>query len=395
MKQITFIKMALFLLMFVFQFPVTTFANSAPIYQPEPNGTLIPLEDSPIIVQEERLQFILNNTLRPAEVVVQYTFHNPTDQEIESLLAFPFTPFSHEATARIFVGNQEIPNDQTVVYVNKSDYADMLTEFKSDTFTFIDPVTKEIDEDWDHYDIIEESKVVTFTVPFKANDETVVRLEYKQAYGTDKYSYINRVHAYQYLLQPASKWKEFHNLHITMVVPKDNYFASNLPIEKYSGSLTELPLLPSAIANDLGAWDIYKGYFETLPKENLAFSTMSSENIHFGEVEQDFYNMFDHAILLGLATFFLLILVFLFNRVKRGWIRWFVGSITAFFVTLSLTFLSYGFLTKLFPFVGHGIFEGEYGFFFTFFFLICYTLIGYFSFMALARMISRYKSTRF
>lgn len=108
--------------------PVTALANSAQTYFQgiAPSGAVVMGEQSPLIVERERLTFDLQEF--PLEyysnleeylaymgrVTAEYTFHNPTDYDVTVKLAFPFgqTPdygyrYNHEREQQVYAADGE------------------------------------------------------------------------------------------------------------------------------------------------------------------------------------------------------------------------------------------------------------------------------------------------
>lgn len=383
------VSFSLILIYCLFLFPIIGFANSAPIYQPEPNGSLIPLEDSPVVVKGERLQFILSKENYLADVVVDYTFYNPANEVVDSLLAFPYTPAHANQTVKIWINDEALLEEKLQIYENKKEYHDFLTAFQSTDFLYVDPITGEDKGNWTGYDMVEEAKVVTFPVRFPAKSEISLRLEYQQESGIDKSSYINWVELYQYMLQPASAWEQFNGLEVQVAVPKDQYFASNLPMEKLEEDFGESDFMPGGIVNDPEGWDVYRGKYDKLPSENLAFSTTNDEGTFFGIMNRDFYDIFGFSLELSISTLVIIGTALVINRFDKGWLRWIIGPILSFGFANTFALLLYAFLINVFPVVGNGNWIGGYGIIFTFFILIIYNSFMYFPIMMLLRWKAR------
>lgn len=382
-------SLSIILFYFIILFPVIGFANSSPIYKPEPNGTLIPVQDSPVVVKGERLQFILSKENYQADVVVDYTFNNPLDEAIDTLLAFPYTPSHASQSLKISINNEPLLQDKLQIYENKEEYRDFLTVFQSTDFLYIDPLTSEDMGNWTGYDMVEEAKVVTFPVRFPANSDVSLRLEYQQESGIDKSSYINWVELYQYLLQPASAWGEFNGLEVQVAVPKDQYFASNLPMEKLEGKSGLFEFMPDEIVHNPALWDVYRGKYDKLPSGNLAFSTTNDEGTFLGIMNRDFYDIFGVVLEFAISTLVIIATALVMIRSKKGWVRRIIGPILGFGLANLIALLFYAILINLFPSIGNGSWIGGYGIIVTFFFLVIYNSIIYFPIMMLLRWKAR------
>lgn len=124
MKKFFFILLSTLLMMN----PVAALANSAQTYFQgiSPTGTLVAGEQSPLVVEQERLTFDLQEF--PVEyysdleeylaytgrVTAEYTFHNPADYDVTVKLAFPFgqTPdygysYNHETEQQVYAADGE------------------------------------------------------------------------------------------------------------------------------------------------------------------------------------------------------------------------------------------------------------------------------------------------
>ena len=108
--------------------PVTALANSAQTYFRgiSPTGTMVTGEQSPLIVEQERLTFDLQEfpleyyssledyLAYTGRVTAEYTFHNPADYDVTVKLAFPFgqTPdygysYNHETEQQVYAADGE------------------------------------------------------------------------------------------------------------------------------------------------------------------------------------------------------------------------------------------------------------------------------------------------
>lgn len=123
--------------------PVTALANSAQTYFQgiSPSGAVVTGEQSPLVVEQERLTFDLQEfpldyysdleeyLAYTGRVTAEYTFHNPADYDVTVKLAFPFgqTPdygysYNHETEQQVYAADGEkydvtvdgIPIEKTV-----------------------------------------------------------------------------------------------------------------------------------------------------------------------------------------------------------------------------------------------------------------------------------------
>ncbi|MDZ5473048.1 hypothetical protein SM124_15120 [Bacillus sp. 31A1R] len=379
MKHLSVLRLYFPIILFLFLIdPTGVLANSAPVHQPEPNGTLTPLSNHSIMVKEEKLQFILREDKSEANVTVKYAFYNPTEHKEEIVLAFPYTPSKYKEIPKLLVNGKLYQEKDISIYEKREEYESFLDWFDSTSFLYVDPITGQMLEDWDAYDVIEEAQIVTFQVNFPPKEEVTIQLEYTQEAGIDKESYINPVYLYQYLLQPASAWKEFHHLEVLMVVPKGQYFGANLPISLYQGSLESFELLPGEILNNEQAWDVYIGVFDTLPSANLAFSTISTKGTAFGIMNKGIYDLLGMILLWGTSTMLVFLMARLFNRSTKWWVKWVIGPVLSFGLVNILVFIIYGMFIEIVPSATNGDWVGGYSFIFVAFLLIIYNGLIYF-----------------
>ncbi|OZM56169.1 hypothetical protein CIB95_13790 [Lottiidibacillus patelloidae] len=373
-----------FLLVFMLLVPYgEVLANSAPINQPEPTGVLIPKKDTPIIVQEEKLQFVLQDGFAPAEVTVEYTFYNPTNEVVEEILAFPFHSFGNGENIQISIDGELLSDEMIEIEQERERYEDFLKEFGANGYTYIDPITGSKNKDWKNYDMIELSTIATFPVIFPPASKVIVRLQYKQSFGMDDHQYINDVYIYEYLLQPATVWKEFHNLSINILVPKDSYFASNLNFTINNH------LVPSSKTFDKNKYDIYSATYATLPDENLTFSYMSKKGLIGNIVDKSSYDFIAFLFLFFIATLLLLLVVYLMTRVNKWWIHWLIGPIASVFSVSFIVLFTYLIFVELFPIFANGEWLGGYGFIITYLLLVLYIAIMYFPYVFIALFIKK------
>ena len=108
--------------------PVTALANSAQTHFQgiSPSGAVVTGEQSPLIVEQERLTFDLQEfpleyysdleeyLAYTGRVTAEYTFHNPADYDVTVKLAFPFgqTPdygysYNHETEQQVYAADGE------------------------------------------------------------------------------------------------------------------------------------------------------------------------------------------------------------------------------------------------------------------------------------------------
>ncbi|MCA1030219.1 hypothetical protein LCL95_04100 [Bacillus timonensis] len=353
-------------------------ANSVPIYQPQPNGSLIPLDDTPIMVQGEKLQFILYGDNQPAKVFVQYLFYNPTAIDQETYLAFPYTPSSHQHIPKIFINDQEFPSTNIELYKNEEFIQQFLINLNSHSIQYVDPISGLKKDNWNEFDFVQEANVVIFKVPFLSKEQVKIELSYEQDYGVNKKPYIQPVHFYQYLLQPAAKWSDFRNLQITVAVPVNHFYSSNFHFEPYKGSFEDWIPLPNEVSQNLNQWKYYQTSFPSLPNENFAFSTMSKEGLLFGFVQKGFYDGLGFFILIMVSTLVVGCVCLLMIRWKRWWVSWLIGPVVSFLIASSFTLVSYSLYILFVPVTMNAEWLGGYGLVLSFLFFILYNFFIYF-----------------
>lgn len=384
-----------FLLVFLsFIMPHISYANSAPIYQPNPTGNIVPFEDSPIIVEQEQLQFFIRDSYQAAHVFVNYEFYNPLDEEIQSWLAFPYTPRNNQRP-QIFVNDIEIHEDDLMIHDSELTNEPFLQAFHSTNFIHIDPVTGEIKPNWNEYDIVSEAKIISFPVIFLPQEHVQLTLKYEQNFGVDKKKYIQPIHLFEYFLQPASAWKEFHDLTISVIVPSNSYYSSSLETIKVpKNEWKEQSFnIPSEVVAAPSEWEIYKGIFATLPADNFAFSYLKKEGLLLGVVHKEFYDVLGISVLLISGFLFALIVSVLLTRFKKWIVLWIIGPIVSFLICFFGTLLLYSLYIFMIPASVNSNWLGGYGFIVTLFLLVIYSFSIYFPIMFLL-LRRKHKSNR-
>ncbi len=230
-------------------------ANSGPIYT---EGSTIyniqMLEDSPISVESERLEFTLDEVdlLREeGRVKVEYHMKNNSDISVDSQVIFPIIDSLYnlaEKDVRIELDGAPLEYE---LY-----YGEVLDEFGEELEELnlnFEELRRgalykyEIGEDlgsFNHFRPL----FYKYDLNLEPNAEVVHTLEFPmRAFMNNKHTKQVR-YTYLYLLTPASYWKDFKNLEIEVNTSEGNPFIveSSIPFEelgerKYRAVLDELP----------------------------------------------------------------------------------------------------------------------------------------------------------
>lgn len=353
-------------------------ANSAPIIGPGIDGPLLPIMNSEIEVQAEELTFTLEaEALHKAQVDVHYTFVNPTPEKVVTQVAFPYSGNSSGKSFQVTVDGKPLQPDSIAAIADKARYTDFLHTFQAEKTIMVDPVTGEMTDDWKS-DRSPNVQLVVFPLTFAAQTETDVQIRYEQTAGTDNARYINPIKFYQYELLPASAWKKFQRLHVTIIAPGHVFFAANLPF--------------SPMGEQDGTM-IWEATFTSLPKTNLAFSLMTQEGLLWNIASKDFYDTIGLLLVMAWSAAATLFLTIQFNRKQKWWLSWLVGPIaTSLAVAFSIFFLIL-WLYLLLPVFSRSAWLGTYGVIFTpivvVFFSGCFYIAASIGFFVLTKIRQR------
>ncbi|MGO0063456.1 hypothetical protein ACTID9_26205 [Brevibacillus fluminis] len=308
-----------------------------------------------IVVKDEQLTFsIEDDDFYKANVDVHYTFFNPLSKNITTQVAFPYSGHSSANPFQVTVDGKNLEPQSLVRIEDRKRYERFLQTFAAEKTIMVDPVTGDINDDWGHdgsYDV----QLVVFPLTFEALQEKDVRIHYQQMAGTDNVLYMNPVKLYQYYLLPASAWKMFQHLHVTIITPQDVFFAANLPFEQMAG------------ADQKNRWE---GDFPSLPKVNLAFSIMTREGLLWNIASREFY---DSIVLLLITLIGAVITIFLaiqFHRTKKWWLHWLIGPIATSAAVTAAVIQFILLLIFAVPIFSRSTWIGSYGIIATFFLTI-------------------------
>lgn len=160
------------------------------------------------------------------------------------------------------------------------------------------------------YDLIaqgEYKRIMTlvYTVQFPKNSERKVSVSYKATGTMDKTKTLKPLYTFDYILNPAKNWRDFKNLNIEIITPK------------------EVPYVVKSSVNLIkGKNKIYTAALPTLPAEDLSFTLYADKKITLldktvGSLENSFgYFM---ALVIGVIILLIvIILIVIFIRRKKN-----------------------------------------------------------------------------
>ncbi|MCY6485685.1 hypothetical protein OW763_15250 [Clostridium aestuarii] len=270
------------------------FANSGPWREePAPGFNAVPLKSNSIEILSEKLIYDINtDRYSTAKVTAIYNMKNVTNQIQNIPVAFPFvgghlnTWEKDKQSQNIIVtfdGNKiektikkidTLSFDSTDGFEGKGLYKkidsntcgnlsfkDILAEMDK-SLNNSDFNIKDYEKNDNNNEIVE---LILFNLTLQPNTEHKLKVSYYQEGGRDRYEsgdpHVYNKYIYYYFLEPASYWKDFNDLNITIKVPKD-FTLTNSTLD-----------LKNAEEN------IYEGQFKKLPKENLVFEISKNQNI--------------------------------------------------------------------------------------------------------------------
>lgn len=271
---------------------VPAFSNSGPWrFEPAPGFNAVPVKsDSVEILSEELIYDIDEEQHDWAKVTAIYTMKN-VSHEIQKLsVAFPFVGAylnscgedQHSKNTIVTLDgnsiNKKIKRIDNLGFdstdgmkgkglYRKSDgkamadllFEDILAEMNQSA-NEPDYTIENAEENQD--EIVE---LILFELTLQPDTDHKLVVSYIQEGGKDRYesnsAYEYNKYMYYYFLEPASYWKDFSHLSITIHVPED-YSMANCTLDlKGNGENT------------------YNGYFEKMPEDNLFFEITKKENI--------------------------------------------------------------------------------------------------------------------
>lgn len=111
--------------------------------------------------------------------------------------------------------------------------------------------------------------LLTYEVPFASNEEKSVKVTYSLRGTFDRSKSSRPTFEFDYFLSPASYWKDFESLTITVKTPKDKPYVieSSLPLEEKALEVSD------------GLGKVYTAEFSGLPKEDFTFMVYEKPSI--------------------------------------------------------------------------------------------------------------------
>jgi len=378
----------------------SAWANSAPLKSPpEVQAALVPAEDSPIQVDEEHLQFIVNDSgmLSSATVQVHYRMSNPTNEPQQLSVAFPFRT---KATAsgltgfQVNVNGQPLLQDSMVEVTDSRRYDAFLKRYGVYQVAMVDPETGEVDPEWEKMDT-NGIRVFTFPLSFAAYSSSDITVTYDMLPGVDRKRYIEPVKVYQYLLLPASAWKQFGKLTVQVAVPNTSKLRMSLPgARQVSAHDAYYFPLPDNVRSNAGQWQIWRAESDGLPKSNLSFSVMAGERLLFDKANRGFYDGIVMISLFLFCSLFALLLAFLLTRSKAWWLRWIIGIVAAPLTGLVISIASGAMLISAYPIFGNTTWLSSFGWILTIAFGFIWTSFIYLVTVGIITFVQTRKSRR-
>ena len=234
------------------------------------NAVIRPSKNSIVEIYREDLvyniqqDYKMSDFYKPKAIVdVTYYMRNSDSRDEVTTIAFPFLRFNNENSLdfKVFFNNEEIPVQFLCSNANKKKIIKIKngkTYIESLNF---EQIIKHLDRDAniDHCGIV----VGIFELIFPENSDNILNIKYIEhpyylseqfVYGYNTLPEIN----FSYLLEPASYWKDFKNLNITLKL--NDYSLENINLDGFN-----------KVDNNY-----YTAHFEELPEDNLSFDIIQS-----------------------------------------------------------------------------------------------------------------------
>lgn len=378
----------------------SAWANSAPIITPpEVQAALVPAEDTPIQVDEEHLQFVVDSDKTPslASVQVHYRMSNPTNEPQLLNVAFPLrskVAASDPNGFKVAVNGQPLAEESIVEVTDSRLYDSFVKRYEGYQVAMVDPATGDIDPDWEKMDTYG-IRAFTFPIAFEANSSSDITVTYNMLPGVDRKRYIEPVKLYQYLLLPASAWKQFGKLTVQVAVPNTSMFQMSLPGARLVSNQDAYYFpLPDNVRSNAGQWQIWRAESDGLPKSNLTFSVMAGERLLFDKANRGFY---DGIVIISLFLFcslFALLLAYLLTRSKAWWLRWIIGIVAAPLTGLAISIAIGVMLVWAYPIFGNTTWLSSFGWILTIAFGFIWTSFIYLVTVGIITFVQTRKSRR-
>jgi hypothetical protein len=158
--------------------------------------------------------------------------------------------------------------------------------------------------DYDFMEQEEYKRIMTlvYTVQFPKNSEKKISVSYKTSGTMDKTETAKPLYSFDYILNPAENWKNFKNLNIEVITPK------------------EAPYIVKSSVNFIkGENKIYTAILPTLPKEDLSFTLYADKKITLlDKTVGNFQSSFGYLTLLIIGAFVFLIRIIIVVFLKKS-----------------------------------------------------------------------------
>ncbi len=227
-------------------------------------GLLLADRPIPISADSELLRFTLSDNLSQAEVFVQYTLTNQSDQ--------------HQTVKMCFFLDGDKPivqlgEDELVVEMTDS-APGFLRPFELRPARVIDPGGG---RPMDIKDQSDRLSMALFNLNLQPQTTSHLTIRYSQTSWGDPRRYANYLHTYSYLLLPASAFQSFRDLTIEIDCPSNTLIGHSLPLTR---------------VQQADGRQLLRGAFAELPEDDLHFSVMSKTGLWLGQTKKSFYEGF-------------------------------------------------------------------------------------------------------
>jgi hypothetical protein len=146
------------------------------------------------------------------------------------------------------------------------------------------------------------TRIITlvYSVNFPQNSKKVISVSYKTKGTMDRRETVEPQFTYDYILNPASNWKNFNNLNIKIITPEEAPYIVN-----------------SSIGLNKEDNNVYTAYSEELPEEDFTFTLYSKEKITLVDRIEGYLNRtFGYFTPIIIGFVFLIIIIVIFAVVK-------------------------------------------------------------------------------
>lgn len=145
---------------------------------------------------------------------------------------------------------------------------------------------------------------LVYTVEFPKNSNKEVSVSYKTNGTMDRRKTVEPQFTYEYILNPARNWKDFNNLNIKIITPKEAPYIINSSVE---------------LKKDDN--NVYKAYLEELPEEDFFFTLYSKEKVTLSDRVKGYLNRtfgYFTSIAIGFIVILIVIILnFMFFKYRR------------------------------------------------------------------------------